>query len=187
MTEQRKVVVKDTPEAIANLEFDENITIGFSDDEDKEDIILKETLEELDAESQGFTPQDEEYKSVEDLDDDELIWDGGPTAGMIKDWKQQYGEIYVTSISYDKHIVWRVLNRIEYKQIVKKMEQMIQSGQMSQAEANMWNEETISELCILYPEYDKKTASGMMAGLPSLISQEVLEASGFVALEVRQL
>jgi hypothetical protein len=26
-----------------------------------------------------------------------------------------------------------------------------------------------------------------MAGLPSLISQEVLEASGFVALEVRQL
>jgi hypothetical protein len=26
-----------------------------------------------------------------------------------------------------------------------------------------------------------------MAGLPSLISQEVLEASGFLALEVRQL
>jgi len=26
-----------------------------------------------------------------------------------------------------------------------------------------------------------------MAGIPSLISQEVLEASGFVALEVRQL
>jgi len=26
-----------------------------------------------------------------------------------------------------------------------------------------------------------------MAGMPSLIAQEVLEASGFVALEVRQL
>jgi len=28
---------------------------------------------------------------------------------------------------------------------------------------------------------------GVMAGVPSLISQEVLEASGFVALEVRQI
>jgi hypothetical protein len=26
-----------------------------------------------------------------------------------------------------------------------------------------------------------------MAGIPSLLSQEILEASGFVALEVRQL
>jgi hypothetical protein len=29
--------------------------------------------------------------------------------------------------------------------------------------------------------------SNEMAGLPSLLSQEILEASGFVALEVRQL
>jgi hypothetical protein len=98
-----------------------------------------------------------------------------------------YGEVYVTSISFDKHIVWRVLSRIEYKQLVKKMEQLIQAGQMSQAEANMWNEEAISELCILFPQYDKRALTEDMAGLPSLISQEVLEASGFVALEVRQL
>ena len=51
----------------------------------------------------------------------------------------------------------------------------------------MWNEEAIAELCILYPQYDKIEMKGIMAGIPSLISQEVLEASGFVALEVRQL
>jgi hypothetical protein len=63
----------------------------------------------------------------------------------------------------------------------------MQAGQLSNAEANMWNEEAISELCILFPSYDKQALTGDMAGLPSLISQEVLEASGFVALEVRQL
>ena len=125
--------------------------------------------------------------SVEELADDVVIFDNGPTAGQIKAWKKEYGEVYVTSVSFDKHIVWRVLSRIEYKQLVKKMEQMMQAGQISSAEANMWNEEAIAELCILFPSYDKRALTEEMAGLPSLISQEVLEASGFVALEVRQL
>jgi hypothetical protein len=67
------------------------------------------------------------------------------------------------------------------------MEQLVQSGQLSTAEANLWNEEAIAELCILFPSYDIAAMTREMAGLPSLISQEVLEASGFVALEVRQL
>jgi hypothetical protein len=106
---------------------------------------------------------------------------------MVKKWKEHFGEVYVTSISYDKHIAWRVLTRLEYKNIVKKMEQLIQAGQLSSAEANMWNEEAIAELCILFPEYQRIDMNGVMAGVPSLIAQEVLEASGFVALEVRQL
>jgi hypothetical protein len=79
------------------------------------------------------------------------------------------------------------LSRLEYKQLVKKMEQLVSAGQLSTAEANMWNEEAIAEVCVLYPSFDKNSLSKDLAGLPSLISQEVLEASGFVALEVRQL
>jgi hypothetical protein len=128
----------------------------------------------------------EKQMQVEDLEDTQEIWEGGPAAGQIKLWKKQYGEIYVTSITFDKHIVWRVLTRIEYKNLVKKMEQLVQAGQLTSAEANMWNEEAIAEMCILYPQYEKLEMNGIMAGIPSLISQEVLEASGFVALEVRQ-
>jgi len=95
--------------------------------------------------------------------------------------------VYVTSISYDKHIAWRPLSRLEYKHLVKKMEQLVQSGQLTSSEANLWNEEAIAELCILFPSYDSASMTQEMAGLPSLIAQEVLEASGFVALEVRQL
>lgn len=172
----KKVVVSETPEAVKNLEFDDVTSLSISDDPDA-----------VDVRDQDLDLEVEQGVAVEDLDDEEEIWEGGPTAAMIKHWKSQYGEVYVTSISFDKHIVWRVLNRLEYKQIVKKMENMIQTGELSSAEANMWNEETVSEMCILYPKYSTAALTSEMAGLPSLIAQEVLEASGFVALEVRQL
>lgn len=188
MSNQRKVVVTDTTDDLG-VDFDEGIEVSsvtFSMESDSLDESVSEVLDPAPSVPET-NDKDEKYTSVEDLDDSEEIWPGGPNAGMIKEWKMQYGDIYVTSISYDKHIVWRVLNRNEYKQIVKKMEQLIQAGTLSSAEANMWNEETIAELCILFPKYDKKSLSGIMAGMPSLIAQEVLEASGFVALEVRQL
>ena len=170
MSTQRKVTISNNEESAKEIGVDEVVEISMEPAADIE-----------------FEAGAEETKSVEDLDDAQEIWEGGPTAGMIKEWKQMHGEVYVTSLSFDKHIVWRVLNRLEYKNLVKKMEQLVQAGQLSSAEANMWNEEAISELCMLYPQYDKSNMGGVMAGVPSLISQEVLEASGFVALEVRQL
>ena len=157
----------------------------------------EETIEELNLEevatSETASVLDDEFvedlgpKSVEDLDDAELIWDGGPTASDIKNWKKVHGDVYVTSLTFDKHVVWRTLARSEYKQLVKKMEQLVQAGQLSTAEANLWNEEAITEICLLFPDYTKVSMAEDMAGIPSLLSQEILEASGFVALEVRQL
>ena len=163
MTNQRKVRVEANDEIIEDMHEDDINMI-----EAEEDIQETET-------------------QVEDLPDDEEIWPDGPTAGHIKRWKKEFGEVYVTSLSFDKHIVWRTLSRYEYKQLVKKMEQLVQAGQLTSAEANMWNEEAIAEMCILYPGFEKQDINREMAGMPSLIAQEVLEASGFVALEVRQL
>lgn len=167
MSNEKKVVITTDEQTKEELGFDDYVRVETKDQE-----------------------QDEEFNeatTVEDLDDEEEIWSGGPTAGQIKNWKSMFGDVYVTSITFDKHIVWRTLNRNEYKQLVKKMEQLVQAGQLSTAEANLWNEESITEICILYPSYDKVALSSDMAGLPSLLSQEILEASGFVALEVRQL
>jgi hypothetical protein len=169
MNEARKVVIKEAPDIIEETGADEAF------------IIVEETVDQVED------VQPEEALSIEDLPDDEFIWPGGPTAGQIKMWKREYGDVYVTSITYDKHIAWRTLNRLEYKNLVKKMEQLVQAGQLTQGEANLWNEEAIAEICVLYPAYDKQSLVSEMAGLPSLISQEVLEASGFLALEVRQL
>lgn len=168
MSEQRKVVVKEAPEVAEEFSADEAYV----------------TVEEQEM---NFPEEDVAPMSVEDLPDDEQIWPNGPTAGQIKAWKKEYGDVYVTSLTYEKHIAWRTLNRLEYKNLFKKMEQLVQAGQLTQSEANLWNEEAIAETCILFPSYDKQSLISEMAGLPSLISQEVLEASGFLALEVRQL
>jgi hypothetical protein len=170
MTEKRKVVVSASEELMEETGSDEA-------------LVAKMVDEDFNTEEDDLDP----VSSVEDLPDEEEIWPDGPTAGQIKIWKKEHGDVYVTSISFDKHIAWRPLSRLEYKNLVRKMEQLVQSGQLSTAEANLWNEEAIAELCILFPSYDIAAMTREMAGLPSLISQEVLEASGFVALEVRQL
>jgi hypothetical protein len=167
----RKVVIKQSDELQEMSGADEAYEIR--DVEATEEESVEEELKQV--------------NSVEDLPDEELIWPDGPTAGMIKEWKQEFGDVYVTSITYDKHIAWRTLSRLEYKNLVRKMEQLMEAGQLSSAEANLWNEEAIAEICCLYPAYDRQSIVADLAGLPSLIAQEVLEASGFVALEVRQL
>lgn len=125
--------------------------------------------------------------TVEDLDPAEELWEGGPTAAKIIEWKAQYGDVYVTSITMDQHIIWRTMNRFEYKNHVKNIEKLSQSNQISQADISMLNEELIAEMCILFPKFDRADLNGELAGVPSIIAQEVMEASGFVALEVRQL
>jgi hypothetical protein len=169
MSNEKKVVISADEETIEELNLEEVATSEVP-------LMIEEELDD------DLGPQ-----SVEDLDDAEEIWDNGPTAGMIKSWKALHGDVYVTSLTFDKHVVWRTLARNEYKQLVKKMEQLVQAGQLSTAEANLWNEEAITEICLLFPDYTKVSMAEDMAGIPSLLSQEILEASGFVALEVRQL
>jgi hypothetical protein len=169
MSNEKKVVISADEETIEELNLEEVATSEVP-------LMIEEELDD------DLGPQ-----SVEDLDDAEEIWDNGPTAGMIKSWKALHGDVYVTSLTFDKHVVWKTLTRSEYKQLVKKMEQLVQAGQLSTAEANLWNEEAITEICLLFPDYTKVSMAEDMAGIPSLLSQEILEASGFVALEVRQL
>jgi hypothetical protein len=169
MSNEKKVVISADEETIEELNLEEVATSEVP-------LMIEEELDD------DLGPQ-----SVEDLDDAEEIWDNGPTAGMIKSWKALHGDVYVTSLTFEKHVVWRTLARSEYKQLVKKMEQLVQAGQLSTAEANLWNEEAITEICLLFPDYTKVSMAEDMAGIPSLLSQEILEASGFVALEVRQL
>lgn len=174
MTEGRKVIVQQSETLAEEVSADEAYEVVDVTD------VQDQVVEDDDLSNVG-------PKTVEELPDDELIWPGGPNAGMIKAWKQEHGDVYVTSLTYDKHVAWRTLSRLEYKTLVRKMEQLMEAGQLSSAEANLWNEEAIAEICCLWPAYDKQTISADLAGLPSLIAQEVLEASGFVALEVRQL
>lgn len=122
------------------------------------------------------------------LGPDDEIWDGGPTMADVDRWKARYGadSVYVTSLTPSYHVVWRTLNRVEYRDLVRELEESIALG-LSRAEANMDNEERIAARCVLYPPVTVESLRSDLAGLPSLIAQEVMEASGFNSLEIRQL
>lgn len=154
-----------------------------------EEAPLKEPVEDV------APPAPEEMK-VEDVvpeedivaaDPNEEIFPGGPKWAQIEAWKKEFGDVYVTSFSTESHVVWRTLTRFEYKRLVKSMEMSLSTGQVTQAEANFNNEELMCEMCVLFPPMTKVEMTGDQAGKASIISQEIMEASGFVALDVRQL
>lgn len=123
----------------------------------------------------------------EDLDPATPLFEGGPNLGTIEAWKEQFGDVYVTSFGLDDHYVWRTMSRFEYRKLVKQLEQLVASGQVGSAEANMNNEEAICELCVMFPPLSRTDMASIPAGVASILSQEIMEASSFVALEVRQL
>lgn len=137
------------------------------------------------------TPEPEPTPPVvendEAVDLNEAVFPGGPSWATIEEWKGQFGDVYITSFTADSHVVWRTLTRFEYKRLIKNMEQAISTGQVTQAEANFNNEELMCEMCCLFPKMTKAEMSGEQAGIASIISQEIMEASGFVAQDVRQL
>lgn len=139
------------------------------------------------AKAAAETPAEEEEYDSTKMDPEEEVWPGGPNFEQINAWKEQFGDVYVTSVTPDKHIVWRTLTRFEYRRLIKTLEQQLSTGQVSQGEANMNNEDSIAEMCILYPPYSRQNASADLAGIASTISQQVMEASAFVSVEVRQL
>lgn len=134
----------------------------------------------------GQVEDAEEYDSTK-MDPEEELWEGGPNFQQINEWKEKYGDIYVTTVAPDKHYVWRTLTRFEYRRLVKNLEQAVSTGQVSQSEANMNNEEQIAEICILYPPYERASTANELAGVASTLAQQVMEASAFTPVEVRQL
>lgn len=168
---------KNASEQVENILVDDQITASTSESVDNQEDFDEE--DEVDSESSII--------NVEDLDPDLEIWTGGPRAKDIVEWKNKYGDVYVTSITFDKHVVWKTLNRQEYKMIVRQIEQVVSSGKMSQTEANMLNEELVCQFCTLYPQFSNEDFSKEMAGLPSILAQQILESSGFTTIDVRQL
>ncbi len=156
------------------------------EEEMAEDINAADYAEEGIAEDPDGEQPSADYDSRK-MDPDEEVFPGGPNFKQINEWKDQYGEVYVTSVTPEKHIVWRTINRFEFRSISKRLEQALASGQTTQIEANLNNEEEIAELIILFPVYDRRNPAGFMAGIASTVSQQALEASGFTSVDVRQL
>ena len=171
------------PEAVIKDGADAPVEETSVDPEEKLDQPIEVELPV--AEEDTYADEDVEGVPLESLDPSEELWEGGPTVGQALEWKGEFGRLFITSLDYDDHILWRPLLRSEYKEHVRQIERMTSSGQVSQMEAKLLNEEMLAETCMLWPRYDKSVDN--LAGVPAIIAEEIMEASGFVALQVRQL
>lgn len=160
---------------------------SVSAEEEQIEELTVEAVSQEEVEVEEDFDSFEETLSVDDMGDDEELFPNGPVGREVKAWKKQFGEIYVTSFDEDLHVIWRTMNRFEYRRIVKNLEQAVASGAVSQAEANLNNEETICEMCVLWPKMLRTETAAHLAGMATVIAQEVMEASAFVPLEVRKL
>lgn len=151
----------------------------------KQSAIPLEKQEELYPE--GYDPNNVE-ESVPDLFveplEEELIrgqwtkeeWlspvvEGGPTRQEVEEWKDKYGNVYFTPFE-GEIFIWRTLSRPEYREVIRN------------TELNMLDrEEIITDKCVLFPRnYSCQTyTSKGRAGVPSLLSEMIMDKSGFVA------
>ena len=158
--------------------------------EEDEAPVVDEVVEDEDEDNEVPDEQPTlaapKVAELEDLDPEAEVWPGGPKAKLVQKWKKLHREIYV-SVFLEDYVLWRPIKRSEYKEHVLNLEAMSEAQGLSPSEANFLNEEIITAMCVLYPKWDMDDLDDGLAGIPSLISQEILEASGFVVLDVKQL
>lgn len=102
--------------------------------------------------------------------DDPILFPGGPTKSQVDSWKNKYkgAGVYIVDVC-DNLFVIRTLNRFEYKQIIRQ----------PQLDASQ-REEVICETTVLFPEnYTWKEMAKKDAGIPSTLSQIIMQKSGF--------
>lgn len=118
------------------------------------------TQENIKAETEYIeTPIDE---------NDYQIYEGGPFKSQVDIWKKQYKNVFHIVV-LDRHFVIRTINRYEYKQLVA----------LENTDALM-REEIICSRCVLHPRnYTFKTMASDDAGYPGMVSQIIMESSGF--------
>lgn len=110
------------------------------------------------------------------VDNSEELFEDGPTTNQVEKWKSQFGSVYMTELD-DDVFIWRTITRVEYKGVLK----------AKNADA-LYREERICELCVLWPkDYNFLAMGSGKAGIPSLLSEQIMDKSGFAQTESRKL
>lgn len=131
--------------------------------DEKAKVAEAETEEAIITTPAGADTEEEDY------DPNEPVFIGGPTIAEIDAWKEQYGQVYLTEVDDDDLFIWHVINRKEFKEIMK----------IADADA-MYREERICEKCVLWPaEYSFTSMESGKAGTPTVLAEQIMERSGF--------
>lgn len=95
----------------------------------------------------------------------------GPSRMEVEEWKERYdGHIYFTPFEGEV-FVWRTLQRPEYREIIR-----------DTTLNALDREELFTEKCVLFPRnFSIEKIKKSRAGIASLLSEMIMDKSGFVA------
>lgn len=145
---------------------------------------VKEAKEEQMSLLEGFEPQGNQeqeeseikyYTGHDGVQYSEDEWNApvirnGPSRKEVEGWKSRYEHIYFTPFEGET-FVWRVLQRPEYREIIR--------------DTNLTaldREELFTEKCVLFPyDFSLDKIKKSRAGIASLLSEMIMDKSGFVA------
>lgn len=95
---------------------------------------------------------------------------GSPSRQEIEEWKRKHESVYFLPFESEIYI-FRKLKRPEYKSILRDSELTA-----------LDREEKFTETCVLFPrDYTIEDAKNGNAGVPSLLTEIIMEKSGFHA------
>lgn len=151
-TKKRKRTVK---KELNKKEENTNTEEAINEDDINEDDIDEEEIED-----------EENVVLDEEGDPERELFEGGPKISQINKWKEEYGEVFATSIDLEMFI-WRPLTRKDYKELITN------GGSLYD------REERYCAKCVLWPDnYDFKDEH-IKAGLPTSLAEQILLKSGF--------
>lgn len=105
------------------------------------------------------------------------------TYDLIAEFKKKYKKIWKTTLSDGTEIIWRRLNRKEYKKIMKDFDDIEDRG-----ERLMEREDAVCRAAVIFP--CKEVLEDLlqtMAGVSPVISDDIYDKSGFRITEPEEL
>lgn len=160
------------------LKEEDAILDAFEEAKDEQLDLLEEIPqkeEQIHNETPDIEEQEEFYVGVDGVRYTASEWfapvvSKGPTRQEVEEWKERHGDIYFTPFESGVYI-WRKLLRPEYREIIR-------NQQLSALD----REEMFTEKCVLYPRnFSMEKVKASDAGVASLLSEMIMDKSGFVA------
>jgi len=167
---------KDEQETIVQ----DDVLSAFNEVKGEQMDLLGET--EVDSEENNQEPEYDPtvkkeivYYGVDGTEYNEEEWNSpvikfGPTRKEVEGWKERHGDVYFTPFE-SQVFVWRTLKRPEYREVIR-----------DNTLTALDREEVFTERCVLFPyDFSIEKILKSRAGIASLLSEMVMDKSGFVA------
>lgn len=141
----------------------------------EEEEKFNDQPEEVEATEEGETAEEiEENETFEEEmahEGTDEIFPFGPTYDQVEDWKSRFdNDLYMSDFN-NEVFIWRPIRRKEYRDIQR----------VEGVKDEYYMEEAICRTCVLYPEdYAMHKITFGKAGLPTTLSQLIMERSGFL-------